>query len=47
MITPFRRWVIVGPKVAKVIEEFDDGNQHSRRLNNMHHPDQKPFVQAP
>jgi len=26
-----RRWMVAGPEVARVIEQFQDGNQHWRR----------------
>jgi len=36
------RWA----EVARVIEEFQDGNQHSGRQDNMRHHDQTLSVQA-
>ena len=35
-----RRWMVAGPEVARVIEEFQDGNQHWRRQTaDTHHHD--------
>ena len=42
----FSRWMIAVPEVARVIEEFQDGNQHSGRQDNMRHYDQTPSVQT-
>lgn len=42
-----RRWMVAGPEVARVIEEFQDGNQHWRRQTaDTRHHDQTPSVQA-
>lgn len=42
-----RRWIVAGPEVARVIEEFQDGNQHWRRQTaDTRHHDQTPSVQA-
>lgn len=42
-----RRWMVAGPEVARVIEEFQDGNQYCRRqITDTRHHDQTPSVQA-
>ena len=42
-----RRWMVAGPEVARVIEDFQDGNQHWRRQTAAtRHHDQTPSVQA-
>ena len=41
-----RRWMIAGPEVTRVIEEFQRGNQHSGREDNIRHHDQTTSVQA-
>lgn len=42
-----RRWMVAGPEVARVIEEFHDGNQYWRRQTaDTRHHDQTPSVQA-
>ena len=39
--------MVAGPEVARVIEEFQDGNQHWRRQTaDTHHHDQMPSVQV-
>jgi len=40
-------WMVAGPQIARVIEEFQDQNQHRRRqtADTLHH-DQTPSVQA-
>ena len=41
------RWMVAGPEIARVIEEFQDQNQHRRRQTaDTHHHDQTPSVQA-
>jgi len=41
------RWMVAGPEVARVIEEFQDGNQHWRRQrSDTCHHDETPSVQA-
>jgi len=42
-----RCWMVAGPEVARVIEEFQDGNQYWRRQTaDTRHHDQTPSVQA-
>ena len=42
-----RHWMVAGPEVARVIEEFQDGNQYWRRQTaDTRHHDQTPSVQA-
>ncbi|KAG1672961.1 hypothetical protein GQR58_015733 [Nymphon striatum] len=41
-----RRWMIAGPEVARVIEEFQHRNQHSGREDSIRHHDQTTSVQA-
>ena len=39
--------MVVGPEVARVIKEFQDGNQNWRRqIADTRHHDQTPIVQA-
>ncbi|KAG7164269.1 hypothetical protein Hamer_G003415, partial [Homarus americanus] len=41
-----RRWMVLGPKVARVIEEFKDEHQYWSRQRDTHHHDQIPSVQT-
>ena len=40
------RWMIAGPEVARAIEEFRDGHQHSVMREDTRHRDQTPSVQT-
>ena len=40
------RWMIAGPEVARVIEEFRDGHLHRGRREDTRHHDHTPIVQT-
>jgi len=41
------RWMVAGPEIARVLEEFQDQNQHRRwQTADTRHHDQTPSVQA-
>ena len=44
--TALRRWMIAGPEIARVIEEFHDQQQNQNGKVETRHHDQRPSVQA-
>ena len=46
-LSALRRWMVAGPEFARVIEEFQDGNEQWRRKTaGTRHHDQTPSVQV-